>query len=136
MSFAIDRRGVLRFARYSSVGVGTFLLDLALLFILTDWMHVQYVVATGIAFFFAVSLNYFISRKTVFRGSERSLKSGYFNFIIFALVGMITSMLGMYILVSVFALYYIYARIIVAGFVGMWNYLMNLYVNFKVAGKH
>jgi len=136
MSFAIDRRGVLRFARYSSVGVGTFLLDLALLFVLTDFLKVQYVVATGIAFFFAVSLNYLISRKTVFRGSERSLKGGYLNFIIFALAGMVTSMLGMYILVSVFALYYIYARIIVAGFVGMWNYLMNLYVNFKVAGKH
>lgn len=135
MSFAIDRRGMLRFARYSSVGVGTFLLDLMLLFVLTDWMHVHYIVATGIAFFFAVSLNYFISRKTVFRGSERSLKGGYFNFIIFALVGMGASMVGMYVLVSVLALYYIYARVAVAAFVGMWNYLMNLYVNFKVVGK-
>lgn len=135
MSFAIDRRGVLRFVRYSSVGVGTFLLDLVLLFVLTDWMHVHYIVATGIAFFFAVSLNYFISRKTVFRGSERSLKGGYFNFIIFALVGMSASMVGMYVLVSVLALYYIYARVAVAAFVGMWNYLMNLYVNFKVVGK-
>ncbi|MFA5997631.1 MAG: GtrA family protein [Candidatus Paceibacterota bacterium] len=132
----IDRKGVRRFVRYSGVGVGTFLLDLALLFILTDFLQMQYVVATGLAFALAVSLNYVISRATVFRGTLRSHRRGYVNFILFALVGMGASMAGMHVLVSVFALYYIYARIAVAGFVGVWNYLMNLYVNFAVVGKH
>jgi putative flippase GtrA len=126
----------MRFVRYSGVGVGTFLIDLVLLFLLTDFLHVQYVVATGIAFAIAVSINYVISRATVFRGTARTHARGYANFILFALLGMTISMGGMYVFVSVFGLYYIYARIAIAGFVGVWNYLMNLYVNFAVAGKH
>lgn len=136
MIFTIDRQGTGRFLRYGGVGVGTFLFDLALLFILTDFWNVQYIIATGVAFLFAVSLNYFISRATVFHESKRPIERGYVNFLFFALVGMLLSMLGMYVLVSVFAFYYIYARIAVAAFVGMWNYLINLYVNFKVAGVH
>ena len=56
--------------------------------------------------------------------------------IIGALVGMGLSMGGMYVLVSVSGFYYIYARVSIAAFVGIWNYLMNLHLNFKVAGKH
>ncbi|MEN9920146.1 MAG: hypothetical protein RL538_39 [Candidatus Parcubacteria bacterium] len=132
----IEARALRRFLLYSSIGLGTFLLDLALLFLLTDWLQVDYLVAAGIAFVLAVSLNYVLSRRFVFVGTTRAHQSAYANFLGIAGVGLIFVTFGMYVLVSVFGAYYVYARVIVAAVTGVWNYLMNLYINFKVAGVY
>ena len=126
---------VVRFVRYSAVGVSTFLFDLALLWLFIDVFAVEYLVATGAAFLCAVSLNYYISRAWVFKGSERSAAQGYFYFLQFALVGAAATVGLMWAVTAFTAWHYTMARIAVAGFVGMWNYLMNLFLNFRVAGK-
>lgn len=134
--YQIDGRGIVRFLRYGSIGVSTFALDLALLFILTEVFAINYILASGVAFFFAVSLNYVVSRRMVFSETKRKALRGYVNFLLFAGMGMFLTMLGMYVLVSMYAFHYIAARILIAGFVGVWGYLLNLYINFKVAGEH
>lgn len=63
----------LRFLKYSLVGIATFLLDLGLLFLLTDVFGWHYLVSVACAFLFAVTLNYIISRRVVFIGSERTI---------------------------------------------------------------
>jgi putative flippase GtrA len=125
----------IRFIKYSTVGFGTFLFDLALLYVLTDIYSVHYLYAAGFAFLVAVSINFLLSRRFVFRGSARSAPVSYINFILIASIGLALVVGGMYVLVSVFSVSYVVARILVAGLTGIWNYLMNLYVNFKVAGK-
>jgi putative flippase GtrA len=121
-----------RFFKYSSVGVSTFLFDLALLFILIDWFKINYVLSTGVAFMVAVSLNYQVSRRFVFPGTLRSAHAGYAIFLLITAAGMLAVMGLMSIFVGQMHWQYLPARIFVAGVVGFWNYLMNLYVNFKV----
>ncbi len=128
-------KGIQRFLKYTAVGTSTFALDLALLFFLTDVLGVYYVFSAGIAFAIAVSLNYWLSREHVFPETERALESGYVIFLAIAGVGLFTVMGLMYLAVDVLGFSYILSRIIIAGFVGLWTYGMNLYVNFKVAGK-
>lgn len=125
-----------RFFKYSVVGVSTFALDLFLLFLLIDIFHWNYLVATGGAFIVAISLNYLISRNVVFKYSVRSLSAGYISFLLISGIGLLLVVAGMYVFVEMMALNYIVSRIFIAGFVGIWNYSMNLYVNFKVAGIH
>jgi len=125
-----------RFLKYSGVGFGTFLLDLLLLTLLVEWGGVSQTVAAGLAFFLAVSLNYFISRKYVFRGTLRKAGEGYVNFILIALLGVGIVTGGMHVLTVVLNLNYLLARVLVAAVTGFWNYLINLYVNFKLAGKY
>ena len=126
---------VVRFLKYSSVGVSTFLFDLLLLYIFTDILEMNYLVAAGVAFLIAVSINYVVSRKFVFKGTLRGVKSGYVNFIGIAGIGLLFVVSSMYVLVTVFSLPPLISRIGVAGITGFWNYLMNLFINFKVAGK-
>jgi putative flippase GtrA len=126
---------VKRFVKYSTVGVGTFLIDLVLLFLLTDVFSIHYLYAAGIAFLIAVTINYALSRRYVFKGSARSGSVSYVNFLFIAFIGLGFVVGGMYVLVSMFSVSYVLARVFVAGLTGVWNYLMNLYVNFKVAGK-
>jgi putative flippase GtrA len=96
----------------------------------------QYLWATGSAFLIAISLNYLLSRRYVFLGSERSTSQAYGMFVAVALVGMILVVGGMYGLVHWVGLHYLLARILTAVLSGFWNYLMNLYVNFQVVGIH
>lgn len=131
---SIEWRALKRFFQYSTIGAGTFAFDLLLLFLFTDKLEMNYVLAVAVAFLIAVSLNYQLSRRFVFKGSVRGHAEGYVYFIGIALWGMLFVTGMMYVLVEWFAVYYLVARIVIAGVTGIWNYLMNLFFNFKVAG--
>lgn len=133
---AFSAPALLRFLRYSAIGVATLSFDLMLLAAATQLLHIPYYVATPVAFLVAVSLNYALSRTFVFKGTERPVHHGYAYFIAIALVGALAITGAVYLLVTYAHLYYLLARILVAGVVGIANYLSNLHLNFKVAGKH
>ncbi len=132
----ITTASLIRFARYSLVGVSTLTFDLVLLAGMTQVLHIPYYVSTPLAFLVAVSLNYVISRKFVFHGTERTLHHGYMYFILIAGVGALAITGVVYLLVTYVHMYYLLARVLIAGVVGMVNYLSNLHFNFRVAGKH
>lgn len=125
-----------RFLRYALVGISTLAFDLLLLYAATSFLHVPYYVSTPLAFLIAVSLNYFISRTFVFAGTERLMHHGYGYFISAALLGALATTALVAFLVTFEHLYYLVARIAVAGVIGIANYLFNLYLNFKVVGQH
>ncbi len=124
-----------RFLKYSMVGTSTFALDLALLFFITDVLGVYYVFSAGLSFMVAVSINYWLAREHVFPETERALQTGYVIFFSIAGTGLLAVMGLMYLAVDVFGFGYIVSRVVIAGFVGLWTYGMNLYVNFKVADR-
>ncbi|HWU24289.1 MAG TPA: GtrA family protein [Candidatus Paceibacterota bacterium] len=129
-------KSLVRFLKYSTIGFFTFLLDLALLYFLSDIVLVNYVVAAGIAFVIAISVNHSLSRKHVFKGTVRTWKIGYVNFLLIALIGLLIVTGGMYVLVGLLRVNFLAARISIAIITGLWNYTVNLFANFKVAGKH
>ena len=125
-----------RFLRYTAVGLITFGVDLTLLFIFIDLFLVPPVIASGVSFLIAVTLNYVVSRRYVFSQTKRDIKTGYGNFLVIVLVGLGVVMGGMYLLVTILGFNYLISRLFVASLTGVWNYMMNLYINFKVVGEH
>lgn len=122
--------------KYAAVGGSTFAFDLVLLWVVTELFGVPYQISTAGAFLVAVSLNYALSRKFVFKGTTRRVHHGYLYFILIACGGAAVVTGAVAFLVSLFGMHYLIARIIVACFVGIGNYLFNLHFNFKVAGHH
>ena len=131
----MGRPALSRFLRYTLIGVSTFVLDLLLLFMLTEVFGIYSILASGIAYILAISLNYYLSRTYVFVGSMRGITSGYVYFMLIALLGLLIVMGGMYALVSLFHFNYLFARVCIAGIAGFWNFMMNLYVNFKIGHR-
>jgi len=125
-----------RFLKYSFIGSSTFILDLSILYILTDIFLINYLTSTSIAFIIAVSINYYLSKNFVFTKTTRKTDHGYYYFLIIAGTGLIFVIILMKFFVEILLLNYLLSRILVAGIVGMWNYLINLYFNFKVTGIH
>ena len=123
-----------RGARYTGIGLATFGIDLLLLFLFIDYFGLNVLFATGLAFLIALSINYFLSRRFVFKYSARDLKEGYVYFLIVALIGMGFTVALMWGLMTYTALSVLISRILVAFFVGLGNYFVNLLYNFKVAG--
>ncbi len=127
---------VQRFFKYALVGGSTFLFDLLLLWVLTEFFLVPYQLSTAFAFLVAVSINYFVSRRYVFKGTERRMHHGYLYFILVACGGAAVVTGAVAFLVTFLSMHYLVARVLVACFVGIGNYLFNLHFNFKVAGHH
>ncbi len=132
----IERRAFIRFMKYAAVGGSTFAFDLLLIWVLTEFVSVPYYVSTALGFLVAVSINYFLSRKFVFRGTNRKVHHGYLYFIAIACGGAAIVTGSVAFLVTALAFHYLVARILVACIVGVVNYLFNLHLNFKVAGHH
>jgi len=127
---------VKRFLKYATVGGSTFAFDLALLWVMTEVFLIPYLLSTALAFLLAVSINYFVSRRYVFKGTNRRMNHGYIYFIIIACGGALAVTGAVALLVTTLALHYLIARVLVACFVGIGNYLFNLHFNFKVVGHH
>lgn len=132
----IQKPAAFRFLRYTLVGGSTFAFDLLLLYVVTEFLGVPYYIATPGAFLIAVSINYLVSRKFVFKGTTRGHTVGYSAFILVALMGAGVTTLGVTLLVTYAGLYFLVARVLTACVVGMGNYLFNLFYNFKVVGLH
>lgn len=124
-----------RFLRYVIIGVSTFALDLFLLWILIEKGEVHYTLATPATFFIAVSLNYALARDLVFFGSKQGVWRGYFYFVKFAALGAAATTFLMWFLVAKTDLHFALVRVVVAGFIGILNYLANLHFNFRVVEK-
>ncbi len=130
------KNGATRFLKYGAVGVSTFLFDLALLYVAVSILKFPIYIATPATFLIAVSCNYAVSRKLVFKGTTRGWTNGYVYFAIVAIGGAFVTTALVEVLVTYLGLFYIVARVAVAGIVGVLNYLFNLYLNFKVVGQH
>lgn len=126
--------GLRRFSKYVLIGGATFLLDLLLLFVVTDQLHWNPVRAAALAFVIAVSVNYLLSRRFVVKGTLRGLGAGYAGLLLIAAGGVAIVTVGMHLLVEDLGGDYLVSRILIAAVTGVWNYVLNLYVNFQVAG--
>lgn len=91
--------------------------------------------SAGLAYVVAITINYLFSRHYVFAGTLRSAHVGYVLFLAIAGVGfmLVTSLIYVFVQYVGFNLFV--GRVCVAGIAGLWNYFMNLYVNFKVSER-
>jgi len=131
--FSVARSQAPRFARNAAISLPTFLFDLGLLFLLVRRAHLDYLVATVVAFLVANGFSYFLARWLVFAGTKRGLRAGLVYFLAIAAVSAFTVTLLMWLSVSVLHFDVILSRIAASSFVGLGGYLLNLMVNFRVA---
>lgn len=132
----IKRPAIVRLIKYALVGGSTTLLDLVAVWVMTEYLGVPFYVSVAIGFLIGSTPNYFIARVFVFKGTTRRIQHGYVYYVTAAVLAVLAVTGSTTLLVALFSLHYLVARILVAGAIGMANYLFNLHLNFKVAGHH
>ena len=113
--------------KYYSVGGSGVLVNLGILYALTDFMGLWYIASQVIAISISISSNFLFNRFWTFSGSIQEQRNSvmYVKFIIVSLIGMGIQLGITFALVENIALYYMYADgigIVVAGAI---NYVVN-----------
>ncbi|MDR0940177.1 MAG: GtrA family protein [Mediterranea sp.] len=128
---------LLQLMRYTFVGGLAFVVDFGLLYILTEYGHVYYVVSASVSFVVGLLVNYALSVSWVF--GERG--SGYKGqeFLFFSLIGLVGMGMNSFLLwfiTSRLGMYYMASKVVVAVMVYAWNFLARKYLLFSKRSYH
>lgn len=118
--------------RYTFVGGFAFLVDFTILFLLTDYMGINYLISAFFAFVIGLLTNYLLSRKWVFRDSY--INNKYVEFSFFALIGFVGLLLTevlMWTFTDMMGVYYIISKLMVTIIVYLWNFFARKFLIFN-----
>jgi putative flippase GtrA len=127
----LTRRAAWMLGRNTVVSCGTFLLGLALLWVLVEWLGTHKVGATALSFLAATSVHYILGRTWVFRGTKRGVADGYVYFLINAGVGLVITTSLFAALIEWTPIHYLAARVLVSLIAGLAMFLLNAMLNFR-----
>lgn len=117
--------------RYSLVGGTAFIVDLGLLWVLTEWCHLYYLFAATISFIVGLMVNYTLSIRWVF--CEHLINSRVVEFLGFAIIGLVGLSLNeaiIWLATEWLQCHYIASKIISAVVVFFWNFMARKYLLF------
>ena len=111
-------------ARFVLVGGACFVLDYGLLYVLTEYVGLYYLLSAGISFSVSVFVNSWLCLACVFRGADAQTRRAKMLFFGSSIAGLGLNQLLMWLLVDFAHIYYMIAKLIAAGIVMIWNYVL------------
>lgn len=125
--------------RYAIVGWTVFAVDIALLYILTEYFNVYYLLSATIAFAIALLIDYLITVNWVFNvRSIESRRLEVFIFVIIGLTGLILNTFFIWFFTEITNIYYMLSKLLSSFLIYLWNFFARkfiLYNNRKYSNK-
>jgi putative flippase GtrA len=118
--------------RYTLVGGLAFIIDFGLLFILTHYLNIYYLISAAIAFLLGLTTNYILSIIWVFE--KRTIANKKIEFLVFSLIGIVGLGLNEFIMwffTDILYWHYLLSKIISTVFVYLWNFFARKFVLFN-----
>lgn len=109
--------------RFAISGGVCILIEYGCMIVLKEAFQAHYLIAAGAGFLLSVAFNYLLCVRWVFTDTRSAGRKAQALFLITSLVGLAINQFLMWMLVDVFALYYIFAKIISSAVVMVWNYI-------------
>ena len=120
--------------RYTLVGGTAFIVDIGLLYLLTEYLYIHYIISASLSFIAGLLVNYIISTHWVFDKESSIVTNKSLEFLFFSLIGIIGLGLNdalIWAFTEFLGLYYILSKIITAVLVYLWNFLARKYFIFN-----
>lgn len=112
-----------QFFRYFVVGSVAFVVDFALLYLLTEFAGLHYLISASVAFMAGIAVNYALSVTWVF--DHRSIDNRVQEFAIFAIIGILGLALNialMWFFTELAELHYLKSKIIASALIFLFNF--------------
>lgn len=122
LTLKTDRLQV-QFFRYFLVGGGAFVVDFLLLFLLTEFGHIHYLLSASVAFLAGTAVNYSLSVSWVF--NHRSVDNRMHEFVIFSVIGMLGLVFNaalLWLFTELAGLHYLVSKMIAAALILLFNF--------------
>ncbi|NMC51615.1 GtrA family protein [Candidatus Kuenenbacteria bacterium] len=120
-----------KFIRFAISGGIATVVDISLLYILTEWLGIWYLISSVFSFLVGSITHFSISRAWVFDDRGKKYWQQYKSFFVIHLVGLAINTAALYILVEYFDVYYIAAKIITVIFGVSWTFWANKKLTFE-----
>ena len=125
-------RLLVQFVRYFFVGSFAFVVDFGLLYILTEYAGLHYLLSATLSFISGLLVNYIISCLWVFNGSK--FKNRLVEFLFFAAIGVVGLALNdtlIWLFTDCIGTHYMFSKIVAAAMVYLWNFFARKYLVFR-----
>ena len=120
----MNREKLQEFVRFCFVGGLSLLVDMGILFGLTEFFGVNYLYSAGISFTVSVIFNYWLCVVYVFKGARKQTPKQATIFIGSSIIGLGLNQLCMWFFVEIILLHYMIAKLGATVIVTLWNYVM------------
>ena len=120
----MNREKLQEFVRFCFVGGLSLLVDMGILFGLTEFFGVNYLYSAGISFTVSVIFNYWLCVVYVFKGARKQTPKQAVIFIGSSIIGLLLNQLCMWFFVEIILLHYMIAKLGATVIVTLWNYVM------------
>lgn len=125
-------RLLVQFVRYFFVGGFAFVVDFGLLYILTEYAGLHYLLSATLSFISGLLVNYIISCIWVFSTSK--FKNRLVEFLFFAAIGVVGLLLNdalIWLFTDCIGTHYMFSKIVAAAIVYLWNFFARKYLVFR-----
>jgi putative flippase GtrA len=123
---------ILIFVKYIIfAGIAT-IVDLGLLYLLTTYLVIHYLVSAIFSYFCGMITNYSLNKYLTFRNKNKRYIAQFGIFAVVALIGLGLNELILYIFTEFFELWYVYSKIISIGIVMIWSFFGHKHLTFSL----
>ena len=129
--FSLFMAQTIKYFLVGGIGVGV---NLGLLYVLTDFLGIWYILSQCIAIAVSITNNFFLHRYWTFKNEivEPKTLERYIKFFIVSVVGMCIQLGLTFVLVENFGIYYLYAAVLSIIAASAFNYLLNRKWTFEI----
>ncbi|MCL2144119.1 MAG: GtrA family protein [Endomicrobia bacterium] len=122
----------LQFVKYFFASAAALFIDFSLLYILTEFAGLFYIVSATLSFTAGLFVTYFVSKKFIFtKSSISNRKLEFIVFYIIGIIGLIINIVVLWLLTDKVGLFYMYSKIFTAFFTYLWNFFARKYIIFN-----
>ena len=114
---------IIQLIKFGIVGVIAALIDLAVLMVLKEFMKVDVLASSAVAFSVSVIANYILSMLFVFKSRGNSKVKEFLVFVILSIGGLLLNQFIMWIGTEIMTAYYLWAKFFALVFVPIYNFI-------------
>lgn len=123
---------LIHFFRYLIAGGCAALVDWLLYYLAVVFLSFHYLLAAIISFIAATALNYYLSKVWVFVGNGRFKRITEISLVyLISAAGLLINILSLSLLIEIYAINFLWSKIIATAVVFIWNFTMRKYFVFK-----
>lgn len=113
----------LQFIKYFFASGIALFVDMSLLFILTEFCRIYYLISATISFLAGIAITYIFSKLYIFTKTSISNRAAEFTvFFIIGVIGLGLNNLFLYIFTDIFSIHYMLSKCFVIAITYLWNY--------------
>jgi putative flippase GtrA len=121
---------LIKFLRFSLVGLSGVLVDFGFTWLCKEVFRIQKYVSNAIGFTIAATTNYYLNRIWTFQSLNPDIVTEYLKFIGISAIGLGINTLILWILVSKYRQHFYFSKLFAIGVATIWNFLANLFYTF------